>query len=116
MALCPQELGSFTVGAVNMAAPSAATDGYATNGARYVNLWMQATGGRYLLYTYLYRTGIGWVRYTELPFYMGVTSDTNGLLIELEVRGAERIYARRVGTAPSNTGTAIALLEGFTYR
>ena len=115
MALCPQELGDFSTSA-NMTAPTADTDGYATYGARYVNLWMQASGGRYLLYLYLYRTGIGWVQYSDLPFRFSMTSDTNGLLVEVETRGAERVYTRRVGVAPYNVGTANVRLEGFTYR
>lgn len=119
MALSPQELGSFTTGA-SMSAPTSNTDGYACNGARYVNVWAQASGTgtaiKYYLYVYLYRTGIGWVRYLDLPPVLNVWSPVNGLLAEIEVRGAERIYARRVGSTAPNFGTATVMLEGFTYR
>lgn len=121
MALCPQELGSFTVGAVSMPAPTSDTDGYALNGARYVNVWAQAsdavTTNKYTLYVYVYRTGIGWVRYVEgvIP-YLNVFVTTNGQLLELELRGVERVYFRRVGSSGTSVATATILIEAFTYK
>ena len=116
MALRAQELGSFST-ATTTAAPSSDTDGFACYGARYINAWCQTAGGAgamWQTYIYLYRTGIGWVYYRDVPQQIALYSSTNGGLIEFEVRGAERIYFRVffVESAP----TANVLLEGFTYR
>ena len=122
MALCPQELGSFTApGTVSMPAPTADTDGYALNGARYVNVWAQASdassANKYILYVYVYRTGIGWVRYVEATIpYLNVFVTTNGQLLELELRGVERVYFRRVGSSGNSVATATITVEAFTYR
>jgi hypothetical protein len=104
-----------------MAAPTSDTDGFALNGARYVNVWAQASDAtstnKYILYVYVYRTGIGWVRYVEgVAPYLNVFVATNGLLLELELRGVERVYLRRVGNTSPNVSTSTFMIEGFTYR
>ena len=111
----PQELGSFTT-SVSNGLPTLDTDGFATYGARYVNLWCQSSGGAsavWMLFPYLYRTGIGWVVYPDIPFSMTLYTVTNGSVFQIEVRGAERVYVRFANPANSPTGTI--LVEGFTY-
>lgn len=117
MPLCPQELGSFTTAAQTVA-PTTDTEGYATFGARYVNVWAQASGAipKWFPYVFVYRTGIGWVRFQEQPKVLNALTATNGLLLEIEIRGAERIYVRRVGTGATNGATATVMIEGFSYR
>ena len=57
----PQELGTVTGIVAAMAAPTLSTDGFATNGARFVNVWVGMTGGTSVVFqVYLYRTGQGW--------------------------------------------------------
>lgn len=116
MALCAQELGRFTSSVSSPGIPTTDTDGYACYGARYANLWIQASDtivARIYVYIYLYRTGIGWIRYVDVPSWEPAYVSTNGLLMEIEIRGAERIAIRRLGS----TGTVgTILIEGFTYR
>lgn len=109
----PQTLGTVTT-AVNMNAPTLATDGYALNGARYVNVWCQnpgTAGTQGQLYLYLYRTDIGWVLYPDVPRQIPIYAQT-GICVEFEPRGAERVYAR---VSSFDTGASLVMtLEALT--
>lgn len=109
----PQELGVFTGIVAAMAAPTLATDGVATNGARFVNVWIGMTGGTSVVAQfYLYRTGQGWTYYGDVPATTLLTSNSGGLF-QLELRGAERVYAQLITfTGPP---TCSILYEGVTY-
>jgi len=117
----PQKLGSVAGIAAVTAAPTLATDGFPTNGYRFINFWVKPA-----LFTsvdvtvYLYRPATapatGWVLYTDVPLTTVLTANGGGFL-QLEPRGAVRI-ALRINTvvpvAPF-VGTVSILAEGMTY-
>lgn len=109
----PQELGTFSGINSAMAAPTLASDGVATNGARFVNVWVGVVGGTsVVLQCWLYRTLQGWTYYSDVPPTTLLTS-SNGGIFQLETRGAERVYAQLITfTGPP---TCAILYEGVTY-
>lgn len=109
----PQELGTFTGIAAAMAAPTLDSDGVATNGARFVNVWVGMTGGTSVVFqVYVYRTLQGWTYYGDVPATTLLTASGGGFF-QLETRGAERVYAQLITfTGPP---TCTLLYEGVTY-
>ncbi len=94
------------------AAPTLATDGFETKGHRFVNLWVSAAGGTSVdVSVYLYN-GFGWVLYTDVPTTTMTTANGGGLL-QLEVRGAQRVYLRHNSFNGGVTSGIKA--EGVTY-
>lgn len=94
-------------------APTLATQGYETKGHRYINLWVSCSGGTSVDVTvYIYRTGIGWLLYTDVPQTTLLTANGGGIL-QLELRGAQRVYVRHNSFNGGVTSGIVA--EGVTY-
>ena len=109
----PQELGVFTGIVAAMPAPTLDSQGVATNGARFVNVWIGMTGGTSVVFqVYLYRTGQGWTYYGDVPATTLLTAQ-GGSIFQLELRGAERVYAQL--TTFVGPPTCTILYEGVTY-
>lgn len=106
-------LGATTGIVAATAAPTLATDGYETKGHRFVNLWVSCSGGTSVDVTvYIYTTGIGWILYTDVPSTNFSTANGGGIL-QLELRGAQRVYLRH-NTFTGGVTSAIRA-EGVTY-
>lgn len=109
----PQQLGYFSGIAAAMPNPSAATDGVATNAARFVNVWLGMTGGTsVVLQVWVYRTTQGWTYYSDVPATTFSTTYGGGI-VQLELRGIERVYAQL--TTFTGPPTCALLYEGVTY-
>lgn len=110
----PAALGSATGIIAATGAPSLATDGYATLGNRFVNVWVDMAGGTSCdVQVYLYRTTVGWILYTDVPTTTVLTANGGGLF-QLEPRGAERIYVRLINFVGGGA-TAGIFVDGVTY-
>lgn len=95
------------------AAPTLATDGYATKGHRFVNLWVSCSGGTSVdVSVYVYRQFMGWMLYTDVPTTTLLTANGGGLL-QLELRGCERVYLRHNSFNGGVTSSIVA--EAVTY-
>lgn len=113
----PEQLG-FT-GRITAAngAPTLPTDGFATNNHRFINVWagvlVANTTDAYTTTFWVYKTGIGWVVYTDVePIF--VRSLQANAVHSLELRGsAERIYVQLSGF--TGTPSVALLVEGVTY-
>ena len=109
----PQELGTFTGIVAAMPPPTLDSQGVATNGARFVNVWVGMTGGTSVVFqVYLYRTVQGWSYYGDVPATT-LTTTNGGGIFQLELRGAERVYAQL--TSLVGGPTCSLLYEGVTY-
>lgn len=106
-------IGSTQNIALATAAPTLATDGYATKGHRFINLWVSCSGGTSVdVSVYVYRQYMGWILYTDVPTTTMLTANGGGLL-QLELRGAERVYLRHVSFNGGVTSGILA--EAVTY-
>lgn len=114
----PQQLGYTTNIRSANGTPSGASAGYSTSFQRFINIWVGLAGGTSVdVSIWVYRTGIGWVLYADVPTTT-VTTANGGGFFQLEMRGAERIYiqlANFVGTSPPPTPAVALLVEGITY-
>lgn len=113
----PQELGTVTGIVAAMPAPTLDSQGVATNGARFVNVWVGMVGGTSAIFqVFLYRTGQGWTYYGDVPATTVLTTYVaggSGGLFQLETRGAERVYGQL--TSLVGGPTCSLLYEGVTY-
>lgn len=109
----PQFLGSLaSITAVN-GTPSGASAGFATNYQRFVNLWVGLTGGTSVdVSVWVWRTGIGWISYVDVP-PTTVTTANGGGFFQFEMRGAERVYFQFTNFV--GPPTVRLLVEGVTY-
>lgn len=92
------------------AAPTLPTDGFDTFSMRFVNIWLALSGGTSAdIVVWLYRASpdgsiAQWVLYTDVPQTTYLTANGGGVM-QLELRGAERIYIQfpnvTVGTTAS---------------
>jgi len=100
----PVILGSATGIAAANGTPSGATAGFATGGQRYINVWYSMSAGSTSVTTriWLYRELIGWVLYTDIPTTTILTANQGGV-IQLESRGAQRIYIELITFTGSPT-------------
>lgn len=109
----PQTLGTFSGINAAMPAPTVESDGVATFGSRFVNVWVGMAGGTsVVLQCWVYRTLQGWTYYGDVPATTLLTTNGGGIF-QLELRGAERVYAQLITfTGPP---TCSILYEGVTY-
>lgn len=106
-------LGSTSGIVAATAAPTTATQGYETKGHRFVNLWVSCSAGTSVdVSVYIYRIGIGWLLYTDVPTTTMLTANGGGIL-QLELRGAQRVYLRHNSFNGGVTSGIVA--EGITY-
>lgn len=106
-------LGTTTGIAAATAAPTTATQGYETKGHRFVNLWISCAAGTSVdVQVYVYRPMMGWFLYTDVPTTTLLTANGGGLL-QLELRGASRVYVRHTNFVGGLTSAVVA--EGVTY-
>lgn len=111
----PTQIGSLTGINASTSAPTQndATAGFDTQSQRFVNVWYRLTGGTSADTTvYLYRTGIGWILYTDVP-QLTLTTANFGGVVQVETRGAERIYVRLQNFV--GPPTVDVILESVTY-
>lgn len=111
----PTQIGKLTGINAATAAPTQtdATAGFDTQSQRFVNIWYLLVGGTSVDTTvYLYRTGIGWILYTDVPQLTLSTSNAGGV-IQIETRGAERVYVRLLNFV--GPPTVDVILESVTY-
>lgn len=95
------------------AAPTLATEGYETKGHRFVNLWVSCVGGTSVdVSVYVYRQFMGWMLYTDVPTTTLSTANGGGLL-QLELRGVQRVYLRH--NSFNGGVTSGILAEAVTY-
>ena len=94
------------------AAPTLATDGFETKGHRFVNLWVSAAGGTSVDVSVYVYNGFGWILYTDVPTTTMSTANGGGIL-QLELRGAQRVYLRHNSFNGGVTSGIKA--EGVTY-
>lgn len=109
----PEVLGTSTFTNTS-SAPSAATDGFPTNNHRFVNVWLKLvefTSADLTIYLYSSQN-TNWMLYTDVPQTTFTTANGGGVL-QLETRGASRIYARVPSV--SGNGTGSFSFEGLTY-
>lgn len=109
----PRLLGTISsLTAVN-GTPSGASAGFPTDYQRFVNLWLGLTGGTSVdVAVWVYRTGIGWVLYADVPTTT-ITTTNGGGFFQLEMRGAERIYFQFTNFV--GPPTVRVVVEGVTY-
>lgn len=109
----PLVLGSVTGLAAANGTPSAATAGFATAGSRFINLWYNMSGGTSVTTrVWLYRELVGWILYTDIPTTTLLTANGGGI-IQVETRGAQRIYAEVITfVGPPTVGI---YFDGVTY-
>ena len=108
----PQQLGTFTTNAAN-GTPSGATAGSFTQAARFVNVWYDLTGGTSCTTRiWLFRHTVQWVLYTDIPTTTILTANGGGLL-QIETRGAERVYVEIV--AVTGPPTIAVYIDGVNY-
>lgn len=108
----PQSLGSVTGIAAATLAPTLATQGFPTNQYRFVNLWVKITAFTSIdVSVYVYHATTGWhldIAATTL------TTGTAGTFMQLETRGAQRVYLRVISVV-GGPGTVDVDVEGVTY-
>lgn len=109
----PQSLGFASNITLANGTPSGATAGFATNYQRFVNVWIGLTGGTSVdVSVWVWRTGVGWVFYSDVPTTT-ITTANGGGFFQLEMRGAERIYIQLANLV--GPPTIRLLVEGITY-
>ena len=108
-----EAIGTAAGVATTTAAPSTATDGIDTKQHRFVNCWIKLVGGTSANFTvYLYRSAIGWIQYTDVP-ETTLTTANGGGVIQIEPRGADRVYVRC--TSVTGPPTHSMAFYGSTY-
>ena len=117
----PQQLGAiYSITAAN-STPSLATDGFATNNHRFINIWVSQNASISLTTStitatfWLYKTGIGWIRYTDIePIRTWGLGTQGGFVTSLEPRGSvERVYIQLSNFV--EVQNIQILVEGVTY-
>ena len=109
----PQLLGSSSGITSANGTPSGASAGFATSYQRFLNIWVGLTGGTSVdVQFWVWRTGIGWVLYVDVPQTTVTTANTGGFF-QLEMRGAERIYVQLLNLV--GPPTCQIFVEGVTY-
>ena len=109
----PTVLANFQATVAN-STPSGATDGYATGGNRFLNIWYNMSAGSTSVTTriWFYRQSVGWVLYTDVPTTTILTANGGGFL-QLEARGVQRVYVELI-TFTGNP-TVDVHIDGITY-
>lgn len=117
----PQQLGAiYSITAAN-STPSLATDGFATNNHRFINVWLSQNASINLATSsvtatfWLYKTGIGWIRYTDIePIRTYGLGTQPGFVTSLEPRGSvDRVYIQLSNFV--EVQNIQILVEGVTY-
>lgn len=108
----PQEIGNFQTNAAN-GSPGGANAGFDPQLSRFVNVWYKLAGGTSVTTRiWLYRDTIGWILYTDIPTTTMLTANGGGI-IQVETRGAQRVYVELVTFVGPPTVTVFA--DAVTY-
>lgn len=117
----PQQLGIlYNVTAAN-AVPTLPTDGFPTNNHRFLNIWVSQNASVNLTTStvtatfWVYKTGIGWVRYTDIePIRAWGWGSQAGFVTGMEPRGSvDRVYIQLSNFV--EVQNIQVLVEGVTY-
>lgn len=110
----PERLATANNWTTTTGAPSLATDGFATNNHRFLNVWFALLGFQLQVSVSLYKAGIGWALLRDgATTNIAIRNSAQGCMLQLEARGADRVFiGQNTALAPVSYSYTV---DGVTY-